>query len=179
LEGSMTDRFGRTVFPKIVGRLIIYGNRLKEYGWRESKNKPFLFYKDYDGVMIYADMRGTEVMPIWRVPYLLVYGFTDLEKWKLNRALKETIMELNYLQIPWRFSSEASMTEQLYDPNLPIFQDGSCKLCGLEFEHDGLFCSEECRKAFFQLKELIEEERTQITKTYCSVCNKELGILWW
>ena len=43
----------------------IIGKKLETLEYMESQNKPNLFYKKINEKVIFADLRGTEVIPIW------------------------------------------------------------------------------------------------------------------
>jgi hypothetical protein len=78
------DKFGRRIYPKTFLILKKYGEILAELGWEESRSKPNLFYKMFDEIMVFADMRGTEIVPIWEDPCPLMYAAKGHEDWKTN-----------------------------------------------------------------------------------------------
>ena len=73
---------GRPIYDSIFRKLLAIGTRLLECGWRESITKPNLFLKSFDDVMVFADMRGTEITPIWEEPYPLMYASPDHPDWR-------------------------------------------------------------------------------------------------
>jgi len=83
------DKFGRRIYPKTFLILQKYGNILTELGWKESKNKPNLFYKEFDEIIVFADMRGTEIVPIWEDPCPLIYATSQNLKTTKN-SLRST-----------------------------------------------------------------------------------------
>ena len=84
-DGTYNDRYGRKVFPFVVKQLKGIGQRLETLGFSESKNKPFLWsrklgtYGGVGDVKLYADLRGTDVVPIWEDICPLVYVFFNRE----------------------------------------------------------------------------------------------------
>jgi hypothetical protein len=110
--------------------------------------------------MVFADMRGTEIIPIWDEPYPYVYASGQLEDaWKRRRAINKALEDLNGVNIPHRFSFyDECEPDGLFFGYEKELADGKCKLCGKEFDSDGLFCSEKCEKAHLQLEEMSEKE---------------------
>jgi predicted Zn-ribbon and HTH transcriptional regulator len=102
-------------------------------------------------------MRGTEEVPIWESPYPLVYAQKVAETWKNRRTLRHATEELDRIEVQFRFSfyhdfdideddlNELETTRKRY--GWEILADGSCHMCGEEFESDKLFCCERCEKA--------------------------------
>jgi predicted HNH restriction endonuclease len=169
------DKFGRRIYSKTFLILQKYGEMLADLGWKESQKKPNLFYKMLDGITVFADMRGTEIVPIWEDPCPLMYVTMEHEDWKRRRAVRYAAAELGSAGIPHRLSfyDEAEPDGLLFgDPEeLP---DGKCKLCGNEFDHDGLFCSETCEKTSSQLNSLRDKVRAHAGEQKCAVCGKTL-----
>lgn len=177
-----TDKFGNAIYPKVFRMLQKIGKSLEINGWKESNSKPNLFYKDFGGVLVFADMRGTEEVPIWESPYPLVYAQKVAETWKNRRTLRHATEELDRIEVQFRFSfyhdfdideddlNELETTRKRY--GWEILADGSCHMCGEEFESDKLFCCERCEKAYAQLHELRSEEFKQSIK--CTLCGKIL-----
>ncbi|RZN14223.1 MAG: hypothetical protein EF812_05975 [Methanosarcinales archaeon] len=58
------DKFGNIIYPSKFQRLKENGKIILSNGYFESKNKPNLFYKKIPQGQFYADMRGTEEVPI-------------------------------------------------------------------------------------------------------------------
>ena len=147
------DKFGNQIFPKVFGRLQKYGVALEESGWKESSRKPNLLFKKFRDVVVFADMRGTEIVPIWEAPFPLLYTSKHDDSWKRRRALRVAMHELDIRDIPSRFSFfDTSEPDGLYFGPEDELSDGSCKMCGEELENSGLFCSKDCEATFVQLK---------------------------
>lgn len=167
------DKFGRKIYPKVFEKLLGYARVLEMHGYKESINKPNLFYKVKDRkwvkgptfengefkdgkyeIIFFADMRGTKYIPIWEEPYPHFYGkFPEgMPEWKKIRLMEE---ETN--GIPILYISFSEQHDLAYEGN------GYCKTCGKDFHADGLFCSKDC-----------EEIYNYLWKTRCQVCGKEL-----
>ena len=69
------DKFGRHLYGKVWLQLCENGVKLKQAGYWESKKKPNLFMKIEDDFSLYADMRGTEEVPIWEDTSPLFYAY--------------------------------------------------------------------------------------------------------
>ena len=59
------DKFGRAINSNLYIQMVAIGDKLLELNWRESYTKPNLFLNQFDEVMVFADMRGTEEVPLW------------------------------------------------------------------------------------------------------------------
>ena len=51
-----TDKFGNTIYPKVFRMLQKIGKNLEINGWKESNSKPNLFYKEFGGVLVFANV---------------------------------------------------------------------------------------------------------------------------
>ena len=77
------DRFGRYVSTKVARRINWISNELKSLGFIESKKKPNLFFlklhknKEVNDVTIFADMRGSEIVPIFEETCPLIWSTFD------------------------------------------------------------------------------------------------------
>jgi len=170
------DKSGREIYPRIFNILKKHGNALVSAGWRESKNKPNLFWKKFSDVMVFADMRGTDTIPIWESPFPLLYAFSDqTEDWVKRRAIRHAIEDLRHIDVPYRFSFyDDCEPDGLWFGEDAKLADGSCQLCGKEMDNSGLFCSKECEDIFAQLGELRSEE--DLCECKCSLCGIPLDI---
>ncbi|MGV8120689.1 MAG: hypothetical protein AB2L14_13095 [Candidatus Xenobiia bacterium LiM19] len=79
------DKFGRPIYTHIFKQLQEIGRILTIYGYSESVKKPNLFWRECKFVIFYADMRGTEEVPIWKVPSPMFYW-----NWKIENLDSET-----------------------------------------------------------------------------------------
>ena len=155
------DKLGRQIYPKTYSKMLTYGRTLKKFGYRESLNKPNLFYrKDEDnGVVFFADMRGTDVVPVYEDPSPMLYAkFPDvMPTWKRKRIFEQEYGELPICRV--------SFYEE-FEPEGLMFGDGGngfCIVCGKDFHNEGLYCSPQC-----------EEAHKSLTKVRCRVCGKVL-----
>lgn len=142
------DKFGNPIYPRVFSIISTYGSALESRGWRESRNKPNLFWKSIDGISVYADMRGTDIVKIWEDQSPLIYAFPEeAEDWKKRRAIRYAINELNQLHVPYRFSFfDECEPDGLIFGDEDELADGKCKHCHKEIDKEGLFCSDECQQ---------------------------------
>jgi hypothetical protein len=154
------DIKGRPIYSRVFAILQKYGDKLVELDWTESTNKPNLFYKKFQGIMVFADMRGTEVISIWEEPYPYLYDNGQREKdWKRRRTINSAVEELNRVNIPHRFSFyEECEPDGLFFGDTAGLTDGKCKICGKDFDNDGLYCSIEYEKVHLELEKKRQED---------------------
>lgn len=176
------DKYGNPIYPKVFRKLLAIGKVLEENNWGESIKKPNLFYKKFEDVCVFADMRSTDVIPIWEDPCPMLYSSKTDKPWKARKALRKASEQLENSCVEYRYSfyhdcenSEEEIEEiRASMDNYGIYDlpDGQCHMCSEEFDSNGLFCSENCEKAYLQLKELRDEEFNDEIK--CSLCSKSL-----
>ena len=81
--GPGKDRFGRHVSSSVRRRVKQIGQQLSRIGFIESKKKPDLYFlkvhpnSDAGDVMVFADLRGTEVIPIFEETCPLIWANFD------------------------------------------------------------------------------------------------------
>jgi len=163
------DKFGNEIYPKTYNKMLGYSRVLKAHNYTESLGKPNLFYKhdgqahfysnQYTMVTLFADMRGTELVPIWEDPSPLLYAqfSSNPPKWLMKRLLEQEYEELRVCRLS--FFAE-------YEPEGLMFSeggDGYCIVCGKDFQADGLYCSPQCQQA-----------DENLGKIKCRVCGKVL-----
>ena len=165
------DKFGRRIFSNNVwSQLRSIGKKLAELGYIESVNKPNLFYIKMDFGFFFADMRGTEIIPIWDAPVPLLYwSFNyDQPNWKSRRHIKEELLKLENHGIEWRVSSFVADDPLLVNNVMFIdfenlifeWDDGYCKFCKNDFQSDGSYCSPECEKRYLEeINDAIQKKR--------------------
>lgn len=169
------DKFGNAIYPKKFSKLKENGKFLVANGYFESKNKPNLFCKRIPQGWFYADMRGTEEVPIWKDTRPLFYWKLNSEtpKWERRRLIKKELVDLFSIGCPCRLSFYAYRSEEFeytnvfIDENAGIFMwdDGYCRFCGKDCQCESSFCSKEC-----------EEKYENALKTPCEVCNNKIDL---
>jgi hypothetical protein len=172
------DIKGRPIKSYIFKQLQNIGITLENFEWRESKNKPNLFYKTFNKVTVFADMRGTEVIPIWEEPYPYIYAISGFEDWERRKAIRLALRDFENGEIEHRSSFyDTSEPDGLFFGPEDEQADGFCKMCEAEIIAEdmrtALFCSDHCDKAYAQLKEMRRENQENVTK--CVLCGKPLG----
>ncbi|MFW9878582.1 MAG: hypothetical protein ACFFG0_36335 [Candidatus Thorarchaeota archaeon] len=104
------------------------GEILKKLGYSESYKKPNLFYKKINGGFMYADLRGTVIIPIWDDLRPLVYKSESL----VFASFMKEVVNMKRSGCDPR-GSFYDMCEPggwgflLYDGKIPA---GYCKRCG-------------------------------------------------
>jgi hypothetical protein len=184
------DKMGRKIYPNCYDVLLRIGETLTRLGWRESKKSANLFYKELAGCIVFADMRGTEIVPIWEDPRPMIYVSNDeKEQWKRRRSNIITKKELDKAEVPYRHSfydlcEEGGLEygDINWDYKYPdVFAKGFCNLksCDKMLDDGDLFCSKECELAYDQLQERelrIEEAKGINRLPRCAICKIKLKV---
>ncbi|MEM5789821.1 MAG: hypothetical protein AAGU11_21095 [Syntrophobacteraceae bacterium] len=103
------DKFGREIFPFVFRKLEAIGAKLESLGYKEAKSKPNLFLRNSRIVTFFADMRGTEIIPIWDEPVPLFYWKWNSMALPLPTRQNAVYIEgksLELKRVPVRFSNE-------------------------------------------------------------------------
>lgn len=164
------DKNGNPIYSSTYGKMLAYSRVLKAHGYTESQRKPNLFYKHNGKAYFYnnsqwttptffADMRGTEEVPIWSDPSPLFYvQFTsDPPNWLQRRLATTEFEELRICRLS--FYDECEPDGLMFGTG----GDGYCIVCGKDFQGDGSYCSPQCEKA-----------NEDLQKVKCRVCGKVL-----
>lgn len=170
------DKFGNRIFYYKYKRLQENGRKLLNKGYIESKNKPNLFYRRIMNGWFYADMRGTEEVPIWQDTKPLFYWKFNVEtpNWEKRRLIKRELMSLFEAHCPCRlsfyspYSSEEFREVNSYiDEGAGIFDwdEGFCRFCGKDFRAEGSFCSRDCNLKYHDA-----------LKRPCEVCSAKIDL---
>lgn len=132
-------------------------NKLKDAGYSESVNKPNLFYKPLSCGVMFADMREDSIISIWRK--------SENPKWWNVRTAERELKNLQFTH----FSSIL-----MIHPFQP-YDNGYCRTCGKDFQDDGLYCSDECKRIAFY-KEFIKTYNPVKQKNWiiCEVCGEHV-----
>lgn len=150
------DKFNNPIYPSKFRILQKQGELLTKIGYKESKNKPNLFYRTIPEGVFFADMRGTEEIPIWKdTSPLLYWGFkAGAPMWKRRRLINKELKNLNTNKIPVRFSYEVTNgaiefenTSAVISDSFIVWDDGYCKFCKKDFQDEGSYCSKECKQS--------------------------------
>ena len=159
-----------------------YGRILTNKGYKESKKKPNLFYKIIPEGQLFANMQGTEEVPIWSNPRPLFHWRLNptTPKWKKGRIIKTELTSLFKAKCPCRFSFYFS-----YEPNEELerndgevdeekgiynWNDGYCEICGKDFQGEGAFCSEKC-EVIHKIKNVPKCNVCKKPRVYSSILN--------
>lgn len=171
------NKDGRPIYKDSVWHQMIQtGEKLRKLGYNDSKTKPNLFYKpikseiksenditiQVNGV-IFADMRGTEVVPIWGDPRPLVYS-SDLP---FNIFLPEFILlERSGCSPRVSFYEECEPDGWMF--GLDEIPSGYCKRCGEDilFKMDWEILNQD----FIELYSQGIDQSLEVN--YCETCRK-------
>jgi hypothetical protein len=169
------DKFGNPIYKQIFDRLLIKGQILSLNGYRESYNSPNLFVKKIPEGAFFADMIGTELVPIWSdmVP-LFYWKFSEsVSMWKRRRMISEEFAqlsedgctcrlsyEIDYDATP-EFQGTSTMRRTSYAEIEWLNGDGYCAECKKDIQSEDEFCSEECMK-----------KHDSRLRQYCLVCKE-------
>ena len=106
------DRFGRPMFPHIRPEVYTNAIVLTELGFVQAGRKPWLFYFQLPGGVIFADCGSSDVIPIWKV-----YGNLEEHYGEIAPALIEgTLVRCRAAGAHVRVSSYAQGVDQRKDP---------------------------------------------------------------
>jgi len=144
-------------------------------GYSESRTKPNLFYKVLRQGCLYADMRGTEEVPIWQDTRPLFYWrfSSETPMWERRRIIKIELSALFEAKCPCRLSFNVFDSEEFEDTSAGVddehgeydWYDGYCQVCGKDFHAEGGFCSTNC--------ETIYRDRLKVP---CEVCGEKIEL---
>lgn len=166
------DKFGRPIYPKVYQKLISNAEKLKKSGYKESFNKSNLFYKKIPEGCFFADMRSSDIVPIWTDTRPLFYRKweKDIPHWKKRRLIKQELEHLYKIGCECRLSFytprswiEFENSSTIIDEGYYYWDDGFCEQCGKDFQDEGSFCSKEC-----------EEKHHLSMLNECTICGKKL-----
>lgn len=152
------DKFGRPIWERPWQILLRQGQALLKCGYKESVKKPNLFYRTIKEGIFFADMRSSNVVPIWEDTDALFYWKIDeaLPIWEKRKIINREMDTIIMAGCPFRLSAE-QMDFDLSGGK------GECVVCGAKFSHDGLFCSPGC-----------EASSAELYQTRCARCGQVL-----
>jgi hypothetical protein len=169
------------IYKKVFERLCIKGEILKLNGYFESIQQPNLFCKKLPEGWLYADMRGTERVPIWEDTDPVFYWKfnNEVPLWKRRRLIAAEFTILSEEGCTCRLSHEidSDTTIELagcvaiypaqYASIVWLHGTGFCPQCGKDIQSDDMFCSEKCEIAHedsFKSISVVCEERYEATQ---------------
>ena len=122
------NKDGRPIFSETTWRkLVDTGKKLEALGYVESSHKQNLFSMRVDRGYVYADLRGTEEVPIWGDPVPLLYFFatpgSSVPEQEERNILKEEFKRLRDADCRPRFSFYETS-----EPDGLFFNDGEVSL---------------------------------------------------
>lgn len=122
-----SDRYGRTIRREVFGAMQEYGISLIKIGFKESQNKPNLFYKKVDELVIFADMRGSENAPIWECAYPRIYWkeadeTQSIPLWIERRIALNELIKFEEVGCPFRCSKIFGYLPEQYDEVYSLLQ---------------------------------------------------------
>jgi len=171
------DRFGRPIYSKLYVRLFNIGMKLKRLGYKESVRFPNLFVKALSGIVFFADLRGTELVPIWERPGVFFYFKGD--RLKSKKVIVDEWISLNEKGCnPSIALSEEDEEGYLLDQCGYQLVQSYCSECSKEFfVCEGsryAQCSIECQKKATKrlLKKKREEMEFLAEKIVCTCCRR-------
>ena len=168
------DKFGRPIYAKPYAILVRWGDILVQNGYKESGKKPNLFYKPFSCGILFADMRGTDIVPIYEDPVPMVYiqhkGCDSIPFWKRHRIIGEELRKITEAGCEYRFSMEAQMHGDCIcgrsftsETGFCAQNAGYCNWCKKDFQDEGEYCSQKCRG-----------EHVESLKEKCVACGKSI-----
>ena len=191
------DKFRHNIYPKTYQRILRTAEKLRDIGYSESEKKPNLFHFKDNLMVFFADMRGTDVVPIWEDSSPMIYWYKgkDMDEIEtLNHVLAHfELLGAHSIRFHLSFYEQAeqgSLTFDNYDYvtkylkdrfNLPLFlanselspedQNGTCYSCGKKFSQPGFFCSDDCRLRF--IRRYIASHLNSSNK-FCELCKMRI-----
>ena len=155
------DKSGKNIYPSVFNKIQKNGTILIKCGYTESVAKPNLFYKKISDGIFFADMRGTEEVPIWESTAPAFWGNLDknIEKWNKRRILLVEIKHLAKEGCKCRvhfYFGDSDPFEKWHgqfifaDENTGHYEwpAGYCAICNKDFQNEGLTCSNDCKEKF-------------------------------
>ena len=192
------DKFGNPIYPSIFKKMKEYAKKLRDLGFRESKNKPNLFYWKNKRVIIFADMRGYKgsyrFIPVWDENrkgkprfYQRILSYDDENVGKINRILWNKYQKIKEKGIDYFLidpsvepPSSWSRTENIPAPRF-FLEHSSIPLKIKGFWKQDFFYSGICRECGRKIdgKKLLCSKCRERYNSYlpkCPVCGKTLNL---
>jgi len=173
MSPSPIDKFGKPIYSKSFTEVVKNSKILNKKGYSESYKKPNLFYKKIKDGVFFADMRSTDVIPIWEDTRPMFYwNFNEeVPMWKRRRLIKRELVALFQEGCECRLSFYYYDMEELRETSCYIdssegiyeWQDGYCLQCNRDIQSDDVFCSEKCHQGY-----------EDTFKNECKICKRKL-----
>ncbi len=93
------DKSGREIYPHIFRRIQRIGRQLEELGYREAKQKPNLFVCRNRNVTFFADLRGTDDVPIFADPRALWWRDWRVPPTAVPLDVRRRIIAIEWLRL--------------------------------------------------------------------------------
>lgn len=107
------DKSGNRIYPHLFRRLQQYGRMLERFGYKEAVRSPNLFYCTHGPVVFFADMRGTEIAPIWESRCPNLYWKWSVKTIPFQERLRIVGLEVVRLDgIPLNISDDMPCVDQ-------------------------------------------------------------------
>ena len=158
------NKDGRPIYSdKIWNQMREKGEILEKLGYKASNKKPNLFYKKIGDGFVFADLRGTSIVPIWDDARPLIY--------KQNLSYKTFLIEFITL-VRAGCDPRVSFYEEC-EPDGWMFSlsqipTGYCKRCGEDILYRVKW--DLLKEDFFKLYE--EGIELSLELEYCETCRK-------
>lgn len=166
------NKDGRPIYSdKVWYYLVDNGKKLQKLGYKESFNKPNLFFKiltsdQGNNGIIFVDIRGTDIIPIWDEPDPIVYKNNSLA---FIDFMKE-VVKIRGLGVTIRFSYYDSCEPDGWGFFLNKIPSGYCKRCGKNIidEVDWNILQD----GAYNAKILENPYNVRIEVNHCNICKK-------
>ena len=100
------DARGNQLYPRVTTQLLSYARTLLEIGFRQTGKKPWLFMitiPNKRGV-VFANLGGTDVIPIWKDSPPLIHWQLKAPEWHKRMIVHEVMAFCARNQLPTRLS---------------------------------------------------------------------------
>ena len=86
------DKFGRPMFPNTRQKVYTNAIILTELGFVQAERKPWLFFSQLPGGVVFANFGSTEEVAIWENPAALIHWKLDRYSVELESAVVEGVL---------------------------------------------------------------------------------------
>lgn len=176
MEKWYKDNQGRSIYgKKFKNYLWSTGQELIEFGFKQSRNKLYVFYYSFKIVdvsgVIWASLGGTSVIPVWQDGKVYLSWKINGPDWKRRQILIRLIRALSNLGIKTRVSFyeefEVDGNRFFFKNNIP---KGFCNCCDEILNNDRIFCCDECKIKYEQEQDKLKSLRDIPSNIICVAC---------